>query len=526
MPVGGLTLPEVLTEADIFANLDMSSLLGPAQLPSIETNDRFPDSGLDWTSTLNPEPSSQSRLTPEERPQLEDDTGLILDLGEDVPIGGNDTSLSIEVGRNAPAARPIEEDLFSDDNKLMDDTGLVLDLGEDVAMPDARPELSATKEHHSVQDMGDDERLATADEDAFHFQNAGMEAEAPQPLRDSQSPLSDARSDVIRDLDHTFGTMEAVEEEVVAQQPQRSRKRKLLVRDTETVIHNHQIKDQQNDRSRILKPVSFLPKDPLLLTLMNMQKNGEFVSNVMGEGRSRGWAPELQGLLSIDAIRGAGERKRKRDSGVADISGDEHAEKSPRVESPQAERTLVDEGVELGVERTLRQTQYDLPADDGVTPLMSDGIHGETPVINQEDEDEGFGAGQDEFDDTSVPLIHPADSGPVSLGTKHAVHLLRDRFGGEEADGSPSSQVNKSVLFQDLLPEGKTSREDATKMFFEVLVLATKDAVKVEQSDQSIGGPLRIRGKRGLWGSWAETEAGGEIEREERNGQFPIASTT
>jgi cohesin complex subunit SCC1 len=48
-------------------------------------------------------------------------------------------------------------------------------------------------------------------------------------------------------------------------------------------------------------------------------------------------------------------------------------------------------------------------------------------------------------------------------------------------------------------------------MFFETLVLATKDAVKVEQGRNTIGGPLRIKAKRELWGSWAETEAGGEV---------------
>jgi len=45
-------------------------------------------------------------------------------------------------------------------------------------------------------------------------------------------------------------------------------------------------------------------------------------------------------------------------------------------------------------------------------------------------------------------------------------------------------------------------------MFFEILVLATKDAIKVEQAEKSIGLPLRIRAKRGLWGSWAETSPG------------------
>jgi len=48
-------------------------------------------------------------------------------------------------------------------------------------------------------------------------------------------------------------------------------------------------------------------------------------------------------------------------------------------------------------------------------------------------------------------------------------------------------------------------------MFFEMLVLATKDAIKVEQPVNELGGPLRIRAKRGLWGQWAETGASGEL---------------
>ena len=131
---GGLELPDVLTEADIFTNFDMSALFSqPLDLGG--PNDKRQDFGMDWTSMLHPDASTQSRLTPEDRPQLEDDTGLELDLGED------DTSMSIEVGRNAPAARPVGEDLFSDDNKLLDGDDLDLDLGEDMPMPDA-PSLS------------------------------------------------------------------------------------------------------------------------------------------------------------------------------------------------------------------------------------------------------------------------------------------------------------------------------------------------------------------------------------------------
>ena len=114
------------------------------------------------------------------------------------------------------------------------------------------------------------------------------------------------------------------------------------------------------------------------------------------------------------------------------------------------------------------------------------------------------------FDETTAPLVHPADSGPVSLGTKHAVHILRDLFGAEAAMNA-DKRKKTSVVFQELLPEARTTKADATKMFFECLVLATKDAIKVEQAEGALGGPIRVRGKRGLWGAWAEREAGGEI---------------
>ena len=501
---GGLELPDVLTEADIFTNFDMSALFSqPLDLGG--PNDKRQDIGMDWSSTLNPEASSQSRLTPEDRPQLEDDTGLELDLGEDLPFGDNDTSMSIEVGRNAPLPRPAGDDLFSDDHKLMDGDDLDLDLGEDVPMPDG-PSLAPTTAHDNIDHfLGQDDGIGLGVDESLGLHNETSE----QRRRESQSPLSEAPSDLIRQLDETFADEEQFEEKIAARQPQRSKRRRALVPDVQTTLKSQQIKDQQTNRSKILKPASFLPRDPVLLTLMNMQKNGEFVSNIMGDGRSRGWAPELRGILSIDVIRGPMDLKRKRDSGIADVSGDDHADKVPRLEFEEDELPN-DEGIAIGGGDSglyQDQTQLELPADDGSRPVMSDPVEPENARSPNDGEDEGIGGGDcGHFDDTTLPLIHPADSGPVSLGTKHAVHLLRDRFGGEGVDGSPASQSKKSVLFQDLLPEGRASKEDATKMFFEMLVLTTKDAVKVEQSQKDIGGPIRIRGKRGLWGSWAEVE--------------------
>jgi len=234
----------------------------------------------------------------------------------------------------------------------------------------------------------------------------------------------------------------------------------------------------------------------------------------MGDGRGKGWAPELRGILSLEVVRKSGELKRKRDSGVADM-GEEEAPKGvegpPRLElGEEDDFAVVDEGVALGGDTTLRDpseiielpgsNEIRLPEDEDAAAAHADGTSDEDVIT----------LAADPFDVTMAPILHPADDGAVSLGTKHAVHLLRERFGPSAAD-SPSQRTKASVLFHDLLPADTTSRADATKMFFEVLVLATKDAVKVEQAEGELGGPLRVRGKRGLWGAWAEKEAGGEI---------------
>src|SRR5947207_9356052 len=226
-----LNLPEVLTEADLLANLDMSNLL--SQSLNLDANNKLQAFGTEWTSTLNPESGTQSRLTPDERPQLEDDTGLELDLGEDVPIGGDDTRMSIEMGRAAPPARSIGEDLFSDNNKMLEGDDLELDLGEDVPMPDASGlNLAPAGGYEDNNFLGDDDAMGLGGDETLQLRDAVA-------LRRSQSPLSDAQSEVIRNLDRTFGEPSDIEE-VVAQQPQRNKKRKLLVLDSETTLHNHQ----------------------------------------------------------------------------------------------------------------------------------------------------------------------------------------------------------------------------------------------------------------------------------------------
>ncbi|KAL8954026.1 MAG: hypothetical protein Q9222_000148 [Ikaeria aurantiellina] len=470
------------------------------------------DDPLNWTSQLLSDPLSIEigRNQPEQRAEYDDndmDIDLILDV-DDEP--------SIELGRNAPPPRPLEDDLFSDMDKYGGHDTLGLDLGNEgaersrpgSAVPSLEPDEAPINGPGGIIHDEDDEVFALPiDDTTAPFD----QVPDPRLQRASQSPLSSVRSSIERTFDafHLDG-----DEEPSMHQPHQAKKRKVIEADEDTTISHTQIKAQQADRSAILRPASFLSRNPLFLSLTMLQQNGGFVTNVMGEGRAKGWAPELRDMLSLETVRRSGQLKRKRDSGIGDMGEDEQQSDGPevRLEIPQDDAFApADEAVGMGGEHEVRQASdiLHLPAeDDFQAPVVNDDVG---VVGREESEDDLISPGRDNFDDTEAPLLLPLEQGAVSLGTQYAVHLLRKRF-GSSGDSSQPPAGKANILFQEMLPEATTSKADATKMFFEVLVLATKDAVKVEQSEQQLGGPMRIRGKRGLWAAWAEDQGGGEID--------------
>ena len=469
-------------------------------------------------------PSSieRGRAYSEESRRLEDDIGLELDVSPGPITPSKGKGRAIEVGRDVqpPRSEAGEEDDTT--MKLLDDDGIELDVGDVGTVRDVgngRDSLNLD----AGMGMGDDFPMGGLDDDAG-LPAIEHDIDVYQRTRASDSPLSPIRESEEREVERSVflnRQSDAYEpEEESIHQPQRAKRRKILHADQATMIHSKDIRAQQEDRSKILKPAAFLPKDPMLLALMEMQKNGGFVSNILGDGRSKDWAPELRGILSLEVIQGSGEKKRKRDSGVAGMDV-EQGQEEPQLEFDANDDTGMAAGdFDQGGDTTIHAEgdTINIPADDGLQPIDGDKDQAEpgsepiAPAVN--------------FDETETPILHPAESGPVSLGTKHAVHLLRDRFGDAAAE-SPGRRQKSSVMFQQLLPERLTSRADATKMFFEVLVLATKDAIKVEQAEDDLGGPLRVRARRGLWGSWAEMEAGGEIaEQGQQEAQGQLGAST
>ncbi|GAB7360839.1 hypothetical protein MBLNU230_g0825t1 [Neophaeotheca triangularis] len=525
-----LILPDTITELDLFAPLpEPEDFLGEPETRAPGRDPTLLDFG---TSQLLPE--SQTPAQRKEKQTLgqlhEDDLDLDLGLEDDeptvrsTPFGGDDDR-SVEIGRRAPTPRRDEPSmLFPDDLGL--DTGLddndktmressvrPLPQDEDTVM------LGMDDDNQAPMPMDDDVEVANT----AAFGRASATAEERRQ-RDSASPLSSIRPSVERDLEETFHLSqnplqreEEEQDETMVQAAQRVKRRKVLQQDTEIELRSAQLRQQQEDRSAITKAPSFLPRDPLLLQLMEMQRSGAFVSSIMGDGRMAGWAPELRGISSIEVVRKAGEKKRKRDSGLPAVDEEGIREETPRLELPRDE----DEGFQPVADDFALGGNTTLPPSDGAAPAL--GLDSDAPLPLQDEQQDPYDEAPTPaapFDTTEAPLLHPSQSGPVSLGTQTAVHLLRSHLAPEHDPAStspptPSKRVKAEALFTDICPEERTSRQDATKMFFELLVLGTKDAVKVEQGGEELGGEIRVRGKRGLWGDWAERGLGASQQVEE-----------
>jgi len=502
-----LILPDQITDLDLLAPMpDPSFLFSQPIGGSLDLgNTTVPD----WDNSQFLSGSiEQARMEPMELP--EDD--LNLDIGEyddfDRPAA-YDEGTSIEVGRNAPLERRQSEDFTALDKALDDDLGL--DIGDDQPT-----ELAHAAEVELNLGLGDDEDITMGGMTETGLPPSSIAGDLPMRQRD-ESPLSELGEEEATRLEQEVAEQNATvfepeqeEEEEESIHQARAKRRRVIGADAETMISSHQLREQQNNREKILKPASFLPRDPLLMALLNMQRSGGFVSSILGDGRSQGWAPELRGILSLEVVSRPAQ-KRKRDNAAAEPGTSEDDAAAGGERTPQLQLEFEQD------EPTLGAGDMGIGGGNNTTIVGSDDIIQlpDEPGFQQQGDDEGeeediFSPVPDNFDDTTAPLVHPSEAGPISLGTKHAVHFLREQF-GPEAEESEAERQRNSIVFQDIFPETRTSRNDATKMFFEMLVLATKDAIKVEQPVNELGGPLRIRAKRGLWGQWAETGASGEL---------------
>lgn len=503
-----LTLPDMITDID---------LLAPMPDPSLLLSQSLDLGGLSLPDLVAPDwDSSQFLSTSVEQHRagneiLDDDDDLGLDFGGNLVDDLDD--VSIDIGRDAPLARPASEE-FGTTEKDLEEDDLGLDFGGDLTENDNT--LVPNNDNDIVMDT--DINMGGMTELEFEAGEEPIVAEAPlsEERERSLSPLSELGDNEARELEEEVqntslfqpAAQEQQEDEEEEVHQARAKRRKVIQQDTQTQLPSSVVRAYQTNRDDILKPVSFLPRDPMLMALMNMQKSGGFVSSILGDGRSQGWAPELRGILSMEIVSRPSQ-KRKRDGALPDASAADEQTMAGAERTPQLE---IDDEIEPEDVEVVIGGDTVLDEDEEVLQLPDEGV-----IIPQDDdEDEVFSPVAEDFDvtegfdRTTIPLLHPAESGVVSLETKHAVHLLRQVF-GDAGETDEEERVKNVVPFQGMFPEDQTSKADVARMFNEVLVLATKDAIKVEQvnEENKLGGQIRIRAKRGLWGSWAETDVSG-----------------
>ena len=444
--------------------------------------------------------NANKSLSNVERPRLYSGEGLVLeeddlelDLGEDPVDPKNERS--IEIPRRDSGVLGTDVSLGDDNLNLMNDD-LNIDLRDDPAsMIDIglEKQTSVGLGEISMGDVGSidiRDRKDTADAPASSYVDW-----ARRDNHSQTSSLSSLRSSVEpvfkNATDGTEGTYtNELQCHPVCLNPSRNnKKRKVLLTDADTMIQQNQIKAQQAEHSNILSPAKFLPRDSTLLSLMHMQTNGNFVSNVLNDGRSRGWAPELRRVFSVEVIRRAG-LKRKRNHGIALADGVIMHDKIAQsdlvlaVHDENANGTnIVNVDEETKSETLPDNLRNESSFNDGHQALTThDDIH-----LYEEGELEA---------ETATSLTHYiADD--IATGTKDAMRLFREKLGNVHS--RPTNKQYSSMAFlHEILPERYTNRTEATKVFFEVLVLATKDILRVEQMTDKLGKSICIHEKDGL----------------------------
>ncbi|XP_076918777.1 sister chromatid cohesion 1 protein 4-like [Bidens hawaiensis] len=146
--------------------------------------------------------------------------------------------------------------------------------------------------------------------------------------------------------------------------------------------------------------------------------------------------------------------------------------------NPVLENALLDEREKPGhvTFETTEMNVEDIPTDNRVDEndeFTHTAVENDTDFLNFDDEDDGADAGADYG--TDVEATRVIDNSGWSSRTKAVAKYLQIMFDKEGERGRNMVSVNNLLV-------GKT-RKEASRMFFETLVLKTKDYIHVEQAD-------------------------------------------
>lgn len=435
-----LLMPDTLTELDLLMpdpnfNLDLDFDFNAP--PSTANISRRQDITLDRSLEFPRGNVSLLELEEEDDP-LAGGVDLDLDIGED-------EGPSVELGRRAASEMP--EDLaqsYQDLDQTFDKAPSIagdVSAGPEFILEDA-PVFQGDLDLPTTP-RGDSmllDRDGTPRAEDMEVDLAGAEQETPRPAR--QAP----------------------------------RKRRI-VEDTATEISSKVVSANLRDTSAIRKKQRFLSADPVLLNLQQKSLTGGFAGDVFAPMNLN---PTIRSLLAPEFLRRMAELRAKRKRTDSEEDSDGNAAKEARIGDQ-----------DLGDVQLEPLSELDLP-DMSLPPIPED--DSQLPILETEDmqlRSEGVTGPEyatlepPQSSSIETPETTETQTQPTSIDTREAVLQIRDTL-DDASDGT--------TVFSTLA--SGASKAKASELFFQVLLLATKDAIRVDQS--SAYGEIQIQSRPAL----------------------------
>ncbi|KAK9355355.1 Rec8 like protein-domain-containing protein [Lipomyces doorenjongii] len=408
------------------------------------------------------------------------DDELILDTGEflegetsaDVPMTGDE-------GRYMA---PIDEYMPDESIEIGRDAQVNSDMIEDYGIEPIRDEMSG----HEVaaDDIEAQKSMRLVDD---------MELLDLPGLRQDDEPLTPMR-DV--DLNRATRVSAEVEADEPAKRTRAPIKRKLKI-DTVTELKGAFIKDMQNNRTGIIKNYAMLPFARESVTMFNMYETTGVFDMIFKPSNMH---ESLSKILSPELLREVNARKRKASPEGPEGELDDVVSKKMLMEPTFHE----DNEVIMHDD----EERYQVPIDEYVEPNDEEQVlldlPFEGPLSSKDNEtsrvvtSDDVGLVEDGLDNEVQATQVVSD---ISRHTKETAAILQQELSEKD-----------TIDFQSLTVE--STRQQAVKLFFETLVLATKDAIEVDQKNPF--GVIEIKAMDALFQSdWLNT--GDETQNVEAN---------
>ncbi|KTW28786.1 hypothetical protein T552_01416 [Pneumocystis carinii B80] len=456
-----LVLPEMITEFDLLVPEPVFNIID-IDLNAKTFNFSHVSKKQDITLMSAFEPSIEigrrNLLDLEDDPliQVDEDNEIDLDLG----IGDNDlqNDVSIEVGRDA-APEPRFSQEFSNiisSQKNMDASisGMDLDMIEDENYVESNDihnsfEPIAESSIRQVETISRDERLISEDGEAS-----------------VESGNDILRGEMLEFEELKAGTPEA-RNKVTQLKNQRSQRK--AIEDTVIEISSKVFSSQLRNTSLITKQHKLLSSDSTSLELIQLQTSGKFASHIFQPSDIH---PSIVHLLNPVSVHSSESNsfKRKR---LEDIDQNDNeltnTAKYAKLNSFNIRKS------DLNSDLTNNNTEdFELENENNVLPIDDD-----LNIVYDDPEPEfevsklssnNIIAKENNETKTIDKEIHEIDSSHDSL---KLITVLRNRFDTKE------NRPQNTASFKNLTKNA--SRASASKTFFEILVLATKNVINLEQ---------------------------------------------